>query len=94
MKILAIEKEVKGVNSQEFIPHLKDESLKVLELYEGNIIREIYFDQSHCAVIILECKSIVEAEVILNTLPLVKNELILFELRELKPYSGFSRLIN
>jgi len=94
MKILAIEKEINGISNHEYEPHLRDESLKVLELYEDGVIREIYFDQSHCAVIILECNTITEAEEILNKLPLVENKLIKFEIRELKPYLGFSRLVN
>jgi len=94
MKILAIEKEINGISNHELEPHLRDESLKVLELFEQGVIREIYFDQSHCAVIILECNTIKEANSILNKLPLVKNKLIQFEIRELKPYLGFSRLIK
>lgn len=94
MKIIAFEIEVEGVTSQQFAPHLRAESLKVLELFEKGIVREIYFDQSHCAVIILECSNLEEAESILKELPLVKNGLIHFDLRELNPYTGFSRLLN
>ena len=47
MKILAIEKEINGISNHELEPHLRDESLKVLELFEQGVIREIYFDQSH-----------------------------------------------
>jgi hypothetical protein len=93
MKILAIEKENKGITSTDFTPYLKDESLKVLELFEKGIIREIYFDQFHCAIIILECNDLLEAEAELDKLPLVINGLIKFEIHELKPYSGFSRLL-
>lgn len=94
MKYLAIEKENIGVTTELFTPHLKDESIKVLELFEKGIIREIYFDQSHCAVIILECDNFNEAMEELNKLPLVKNGLINFEFRELRPYTGFSRLLS
>ena len=94
MKFLAIEKEVVGIKEGQFTPFLKDESIKVLELYEKGIIREIYFNQNHCAVIILECKSIIEVKNELNKLPLVSQGLIYFELSELKPYTGFSRLLN
>lgn len=92
MKFLAIEIEKEGLSSSDFQPHLKNESLKVLELYERGIIREIYFDQNHCAIIILECQSISEAKSILSELPLVLKGLISFSIKELTPYTGFSRL--
>jgi len=94
MKFLAIEIEKEGLSSKDFQPHFKNESLKVLELYEKGIIREIYFDQDHCAVLILECNNLNEAKSILNELPLVSNGLISFSIRELSPYTGFSRLIG
>ncbi len=92
MKFLAIEIEKEGLSSNDFQPHLKDESLKVLELYEKGLIREIYFDQEHCAVLILECNDISEAKSIIADLPLVSNGLITFKISELNPYTGFSRL--
>ena len=92
MKILAIEIEKKGISNTDFNPHLKNEALKVLEYCENGFIREIYFDQNNCAIIIMEANTIIEVREKLNELPLVKNGLIDFEIRELKPYTGFSRL--
>lgn len=94
MKFLAVEQEIDGVKEGQFKGFLKDESMKVLELYERGIIREIYFNQSHCAVIVLECNNFNEAKDELNKLPLIKNNLIHFEISELKPYTGFSRLLE
>jgi len=64
-------------------------------LQQQDIIREIYFraDRS-CAVLMLECDSIVEAEKILQRLPLVQANLIKFEIIPLKPYPGFERLFD
>ncbi len=94
MKYLAVEIQNNGVKNEQFIPHLKNESLKVLELYEEGVIREIYFDQFHCAVLVLECNCLNEVENTINTLPLVTNGLIHFEIRELSPYTGFSRILQ
>jgi len=67
----------------------------VWELYQTGAIRELYFDQAnHNAVLILECRDIQEANKILQTLPLVKEGLITFEVIALEPYSGFSRLFS
>ncbi len=95
MKILAIEKEMPNISDDDFKPHLKAEALCVWELYQSEIFREIYFDKNtHNAIIILECKDLNEAEQVLNTLPLVKERLIAFEMIALEPYSGFARLFS
>jgi len=65
----------------------------VWELYQSGVLRELYFRQDKdSAVLILECTDINEAEEILNTLPLVKEGLISFDIIPLVPYPGFSRL--
>jgi len=94
MKILAIETELKMLNAKIGSEILKDEALTVLELQQKDILREIYFDENHCAVLILECSSKTEAEKILSGLPLVKNGFIQFEIKELHPYTGLPRLIG
>jgi len=93
MKILALEKEIAGKNAADFQPHLTPEAGKVWELYQAGVIREIYFrgDRPE-AVLILECADVEEAWAILNTLPLVKERLIDFEILPLVAYPGFSRL--
>ena len=95
MKIIALEKEYPGKTAKDFEPHLKNEALKVHELMQKDIIREIYFRQDQSsAVLILECDSREMAHDALNQLPLVENKLIEFELIPLKPYPGFGRLLE
>lgn len=95
MKILAIEKDIPNVKDEQFKPHLKDEAEKVYELFQAGIIRELYFRQDRSnAVLVLECENAEEAQEILNTLPLVKENLIAFEIIPLKAYPGFSRLFD
>jgi hypothetical protein len=94
MKILAIETELKKLNEETDKIILKLEALVVLDLQEKGILREIYFDEKHCAVLILECTDKTEAEKILSGLPLVIGEFISFEIKELHPYSGFSRIMK
>jgi len=93
MKILAIEKEMPGIEAIDFQPHLKAEATRVWELYQEGIIRELYFRQDqHTAVLLLECSDIEQAKEAMATLPLVRASLIHFELIALAPYSGFTRL--
>ncbi|HEX3073832.1 MAG TPA: hypothetical protein VHP30_09495 [Ignavibacteriales bacterium] len=93
MKFLALEIEKPGLSKDAFEPYLKDEGRRALELYELGIIRELYFDkEKHAAVLILECDNKKTAETYLASLPLVKAGLITFDIIELAPYTGFSRI--
>ena len=94
MMILAIERDVPGVTEEEFKPHLKEEeAARVWEQYQAGLFRELYFRQDQpSAVLVLECTDIEEANAVLNSLPLVKEELIAFDIIPLIPYPGFSRL--
>jgi hypothetical protein len=94
MKLLAIEKETTSVNWNEENETLINESYQVYHLFQEGIIRDIYFTETENAVIILECTSKDEAFDILGTLPLVKAGLIIFEVMELRPYTGFDRIIQ
>ncbi len=94
MKLLAFEKELQPKTGFDE-DLLKAEAKRVLELYEQGFIREIYFNKNnHSAVILLECEGENEAKYILNSLPLVKEGKIAFELIHLIPYDGFSRLLK
>jgi hypothetical protein len=93
MKILAMEKEVPGVTQEEFRPHLKAEALRVWELYQAGVVRELYFRKDWPGVVlVLECADAEEADQVLNPLPLVQEGLIAFDIIPLVPYPGFSRL--
>ena len=94
MKILAIEKELPGIKDGDYKPHLVNEAMQVWKLYQKDIIRELFFSKDNCAVLILECINEAEAQNYLNTLPLVKEGLIKFDLITLLPYDGFERLFD
>jgi hypothetical protein len=94
MKFLAIEKEVPGKTTENFQPYLKNEAEHVYSLIQKDIVREIYFNQKHNAVLILECESMEVARETLNDFPLVKNKIIEFEIMVLIPYSGLERLFG
>jgi len=95
MKILAIEHETPGIAAERFKPLLTAEAARVWALYQAGVLREMYFrtDQSS-AVLILECADVAEAGELLNTLPLVAEGLIRFEIIALAPYPGFARLFD
>jgi muconolactone delta-isomerase len=95
MKILALEKEMPGVTEDAFKPYLKEEAARVWELYQAGTFRELYFRQDESsAVLILECADIEEAKSLLNTLPLVREGMITFDVIPLVPYPGLARLFG
>lgn len=92
MKLLATETEIKRIEEKAKSQLLKKEAIAVLELKAKGVIKEIYFNEVHCAVILLECETKADAEIYLEKLPLVAEGYIKFEITELKPYTGFDRL--
>ena len=93
MKIIAIEKEVPGLISADFQPHLEAEAKRAWELTQSGVIHEMHFRTDACeAVLNLECSDEQEARDALATLPLVREGLISFEVIGLRPYDGFSGL--
>jgi muconolactone delta-isomerase len=95
MKILAIEHELPDGTADEFQKVAKEEARRVWELTQSGVIREAYFraDRNE-AVLVLECDSIQQAREVLETLPFVREKLIIFEVIPLKAYPGFARLFN
>ena len=96
MKILALETEVNGVRDEQFTMELLvAESRRAWELYQEGTIRELYFNRNHYeAVLILECENTDEAQRVIDSLPLVKENLIGFKILSLVPYDGFARLFQ
>ena len=94
MKILAIEKEITECSWEHSEKLLEQEAQHVFQLYLSDCLREIYFTEDKNAVLILETKDRASAEKLLNDLPLVKSGKIRFEIRELKPYTGYERIIK
>ena len=97
MKFLALEHDPPGNSAagQSTESLLKDEARHAWELYQAGVIRELYFRADrHAAVLVLECASVAEAREVLSTLPLVRENIIEFELIPLRPYPGFARLFG
>ncbi len=95
MKILAIEKEIPDIASEQFAPHLEREAAYIWKLYQNGVVREIYFrEELTSAVLVLECGGVEEAREMLDELPLVQAGLIDFDIIPLKPYPGFARLFK
>jgi len=94
MKILAIENEVEGVEWDKLEDLLKDEARHVFDLYLSDALREIYFTEDKNAILILESEDKKAAIKLLDSLPLVKSGKIKFDVMELRPYTGYQRIVK
>lgn len=93
MKILALEHELPGATAEDFQQYARAEAARAWELHQQGIIRELYFraDRDE-AVLVLECEDVTAAQRVVDSLPLVEQGLITFELIPLAAYPGFARL--
>ena len=73
---------------------LKDEAKHIMSLYLKGIIRNLWFSEHKDALLILESESIDQVKETINAFPLVKANLIKFNITCLLPYTGIERLIN
>ncbi|MBI1256906.1 MAG: superoxide dismutase [Chloroflexi bacterium] len=93
MKIIALEVPVPDVDGSKFAPHIKPEAKRVWDMLQSGELREIYRrtdGKGH--VLVFECASIDEAQSLVDSLPLVQQKLIAFDLIPLGAYPGLARL--
>jgi hypothetical protein len=95
LKVLAIEKELASKTGTIDKALLEREARRAWELTQSGIFREMYFMSDRpLAVIILETDTIETAKKALDSLPLVQEKLISFDIIPLKAYPGFARLFK
>jgi len=95
MRILAIERELPIPAHANLDDLRREEAAAVWDLSKRGIVRDIWFSVAdRRAVLMLECGSLAGAREHLGTLPLVRHQLIDFNLMELRNYDGFERLFG
>ncbi|MFM9986353.1 MAG: hypothetical protein ACKVOK_14030 [Flavobacteriales bacterium] len=94
MKILAIERNIEGVAWDNAEDILIREAEHVYQLYLSDSLREIFFTENQSAILILEIPDRDRARELLDSLPLVKEGMVRFEVMELRPYSGWDRILK
>lgn len=93
MRILAIEKELSSLDRAKMHTLLSAEAARVWALEKQDVIRDIWFTRpDHRAVLMLECATEAEGRDLLESLPLVRNHCIEFDVLPLQPYDGYERL--
>lgn len=93
MKVLALGRDVGSPDDPRFAELRPAEARRAWELYQADILRELYFraDRSN-GVLVFEVPDLAAARTAVDSLPLVAAGLIDFDLVALRPYPGFARL--
>jgi hypothetical protein len=93
MKVLALGRDTAPADDPRFPEVRPAEARRVWDLYQQDILREIYFmaDRDN-GVLVLEVPDLAAGREVIDSLPLVAAGLIDFDLVPLRPYPGFARL--
>jgi hypothetical protein len=93
MKVLALGRDTAPADDPRFAEVRPAEARRAWELYQADVLREIYFraDRPN-GVLVFEVPDLAAARAAIDSLPLVAAGLIDFDLVALKPYPGFARL--
>lgn len=89
-----MEKEIEGAEWDNIDNLLKDEAQHVYELYLSDTVREIYFTENKNVVLVMEAEDKKTVKKLLDSFPLVKSGKIKFDIMELRPYTGYERLMK
>jgi hypothetical protein len=93
MKFLCLDVPQPGATADQYAPHMLDEVRHAWKLYQGGIIRDIYFRQDRPGVAIFaEAETIELAKAALDEFPLAKAALIGWEIIPIGPFTGWETL--
>jgi hypothetical protein len=95
MKVLALGRDLVADDDPRFAELRPAEARAVWELYQGDTLREVYFEADRPnAVLVFEVTDLAAARAAVDGLPLVGAGLIDFDLVPLRPYPSFARLFR
>ena len=95
MKVLALGRDVVAQDDPRFAELRPAEARRVWDMYQADVLREVYFRaESANGVLLFEVPDVAAARAAVDSLPLVAAGLIDFDLVPLRPYPGFARLFR
>lgn len=95
MKVLALGHDVVAQDDPRFAELRPSEARRIWEMYQADVLREVYFRaDSPNGVLLFEVPDVAAARAAVDSLPLVAAGLIDFDLVPLRPYPGFARLFK
>ncbi len=93
MKFLAMSRRVAGVGPERVAEHAVTEALQAFRLMRSGVFEQLYFSPDwKGAVLVIQAASRDEAQAALDSLPMVRERVIEFDLWQLDPYDHYQRL--
>jgi hypothetical protein len=75
-------------------PHMPAEVPHTLQLYLDGVVEQFWFREQKGPIFLMNVESVEQAQAVLNTLPLVKANLMTYELMPVGPLAPLGRLIQ
>lgn len=93
MKFLAMSRRVAGVANEQVAAHAAAEALQAFRLMRSGVFEQLYFSPDwKGAVLVIQAVSRDDAQAALDSLPMVRERVIEFDLWQLDPYDHYHRL--
>ena len=93
MKVFAIAKLTASFTPEKLQPHMQAEVPATLRHYLDGVIEQFWFREGAGPIFLMNVASVEEAQAALDTLPLVKADLIAYDLLPVGPLMPLGRLI-
>jgi muconolactone delta-isomerase len=95
MKFLAMSRRVPGVGNDQVATHAVAEAMQAFRLMRSGVFDQLYFSPDwNGAVLLIQAASRDEAQAALDTLPMVRERVISFDLWQLEPFDHYHRLFS
>ena len=94
MKVMAIASPKVALNPEMLKPHMPAEVPHTLQLYLDGVVEQFWFREQKGPIFLMNVETVEQAQAVLNTLPLVKADLMTYELMPIGPLAPLGRLIQ
>lgn len=93
MKFLAMSRRIDGAGAQQVATHAVAEALQAFRLMRIGVFEQLYFSPDwKGAVLVIQAETRDAAQLALDSLPMVRERAIEFDLWQLDPYDHYHRL--
>jgi len=94
MKVMAIARPTAALNPDTLKPHMATEVAHTLQLYLDGTVDQFWFREKKGPIFLMNVETEDQAQAVLNTLPLVKANLMTYEVMPVGPLMPLGRLIQ
>lgn len=95
MQVLALSRRLEGTTPDKLAVLSAEEARVAWQLYTEGTLRSVHLcPERPGSVLVLECQSLDEAQLLLKRLPMVQAGLLAFDVAQMLPFTGWSALFE